>query len=195
MSESPRHLTVVAGPNGSGKTTFAEAYVAERAGGVYLSADAIAAELSPADPTRARVAAGREFLRRVDRAIGTIDELILESTLSGRTFRRVVQKARDAKYDVSIVYLYLDSANKCVDRVNERVLKGGHDVPAPDIRRRYFRSMWNFWNLYRPMTDDWFLYYNAHEQPLDVALGDSTEVSIRDEAIFSRFIERISEVP
>jgi hypothetical protein len=37
----------------------------------------------------------------------------------------------------------------CVERVHERVLKGGHSVPEADIRRRFLRSVANFWWLYR----------------------------------------------
>jgi predicted ABC-type ATPase len=50
-------LIIVGGPNGAGKTTFAEAYITHH-DCLYLSADAIAKQLSPNDPTRAQIKAG-----------------------------------------------------------------------------------------------------------------------------------------
>ena len=63
---SERRLVIVGGPNGSGKSTFAEEYV-HRFGMAYLGADAIAAELAPHDPLSVRVAAGKQFERRLRR--------------------------------------------------------------------------------------------------------------------------------
>ena len=181
-----QELIVVGGPNGAGKTTFADEYVA-RHDISYIGADAIAAELSPDNPAHARVAASREFLQRIDAAIGGSDSFVVESTLSGRTFQRLLKNAKAAGFEITIVYLFLDSADTCVDRVNERVQKGGHDVPEMDVRRRFVRSIRNFWNLYRPLSDHWLLVYNSGNQPQDVAVGTATDASVRDAELFSQF--------
>ena len=117
--------------------------------------------------------------------------LILESTLAGRTLRHVLRTARDAGFTITIVYLFLDSPDTCVERVHERVMKGGHSVPEVDIRRRFLRSIRNFWRLYRPLADHWLLVYNSGNQPLDVAAGTAADVSVRDAelyAVFSRWM-------
>ncbi len=46
-------------------------------------------------------------------------------------------------------------------RVRERVRNGGHRVPEAIVRRRYARSLSNFFNLYRPFADSWLLLDNA----------------------------------
>ncbi len=115
------------------------------------------------------------------------DSFVVESTLSGRTFQRTLKNAKAAGFEITIVYLFLDSADSCVDRVKERVQKGGHDVPEVDVRRRFTRSLRNFWNLYRPLADHWLLIYNSGNQPQDVAVGTATDVSIRDAELFSQF--------
>jgi predicted ABC-type ATPase len=181
-----KELIVVGGPNGAGKTTFADEYVA-RYGCNYISADAIAAQLSPNDPTRAQIAASREFLRQIDEAITGEHSLVVESTLSGRTFQQVLRNAKTAGFEITIVYLFLDSVEMCVDRVHQRVRKGGHDVPETDVRRRFPRSVRNFWNLYRALLDHWVLIYNAGNQPQDVAVGTTNDVSIRDVELYARF--------
>ncbi len=90
---------------------------------------------------------------QIDTAVDGSHSFVVESTLSGRTFQRILKKAKAAEFEITIVYLFLDSADTCVDRVHERVQAGGHDVPEPDIRRRFVRSIRNFWKLYRPLAD------------------------------------------
>ena len=185
-----RELIVVGGPNGAGKTTFAEEYVSQCAW-PYLSADAIASRLSPGDPTRSRVAAGRQFLKQVDVALSGSESFVVESTLSGRTFQHTLRRAKTRGFVITIIYLFLDSAGLCVDRVRERVWKGGHDVPESDIRRRFARSLRNFWQVYRPLSNQWLLSYNAGHQPLDVATGGADGMSVRDAQLFARFLRLV----
>lgn len=187
-----KELIVVGGPNGAGKTTFAEEYVAEH-GCNYIGADLIAAQLSPEDPASVRISASREFLDRIERAVAGSQSFVVESTLSGRTFRRVLESAKSAGFTITIVYLMMDCAETCVDRVHERVEKGGHDVPEVDIRRRFTRSALNFWNLYRPLSDRWLLIYNAGDQPQDVAVGAADHLSVRDADRFSQFLNLVGE--
>lgn len=179
-------LIVVGGANGAGKTTFALEY-ASQFRGLYLGADAIAAELAPDAPDSVAVAAAEELMRRLAAALAGETRLILESTLAGRTLRHVLHAARDAGFTITIVYLFLDSPNTCVERVHERVMKGGHSVPEVDIRRRFLRSIRNFWQLYRPLADHWILVYNSGNQPLDVAAGTATDVSVRDAELYAVF--------
>lgn len=181
-----KELIIVGGANGVGKTTFAVEY-ASRRNCLYLGADAIAAELAPDAPGLVPVAAGQELTRRLTAALCSDDTIVLESTLSGRTLRHVIGNARDNGFAITIVYLFLDSPDTCVERVEERVHKGGHSVPEPDIRRRFFRSIRNFWRLYRPLADHWVLIYNSGNQPLDVAAGTAEDVTVRDAELYVTF--------
>lgn len=186
-----KELIVVGGANGAGKTTFANEYVAG-SGRASLSADAIAEQMSPSDPARSRTAASREFLRQIRTAINGDDSFVVESTLSGRTFQHVLTKARVARYKIKIAYLFLHSDDECVERVRLRVQKGGHDVPEVDVRRRFTRSLWNFWNLYRELADSWALMYNSGIEPQEVAIGTADQFSIGDPELFFRF-QRLME--
>jgi predicted ABC-type ATPase len=182
----PRQFIVVAGPNGSGKTTLAQEYLSVHAG-LYLGADAIAEELSPGSPERVQVTAGRRFLNAVEEALKADRSLVIESTLSGRSFGRIIESARQRGFVITIVFLFLDSADTCVARVKERKRKGGHDVPEADVRRRFGRSLRNFWNRYRFLSDDWLMVYNAGSDFQDVACGTQESVSVRDETLFANF--------
>ena len=183
-----KSLYVVAGPNGAGKTTYAEASQL-RHSSVYLSADQIAAQLSPDNPAARRVAAGRQFLTSLNARLAGSENLLIETTLSGRSFRRTLQRAGEHGFETTLILVYLDCADTCVARVKERVRKGGHDVPEVDVRRRFPRSLTNFWNMYRQIADDWILVYNSGNDFVNVAVGAGDDTSIRDEALFSQFLQ------
>lgn len=180
-------LYIVGGPNGAGKTTFAEEFlrVEELE---YFGADKIAAELSPTNPAAAAIEAGREFLIRTDQALAAGRNCIIESTLSGRSLLQTIRRSRELKYEIAIQFVYLESAESSLARVRERVLKGGHDVPEVDVRRRFPRALRNFWTLYRQRVDRWNLAYNDSDGWLPVAFGTTTEIAVLDESYFHRFL-------
>ena len=179
-------VLIVGGPNGAGKTTLAEPY-AEQKNQSYLAADRIAEEIDPDDPYAVRMAAGRQFLRRLDAFIDDRISFVVESTLAGRGLAQAVDRMNGAGYVTRIAFVFLDSADLCVRRVQERVRKGGHHVPEADVRRRYTRSKTNFWTLYRPKVDRWHLLLNAEDGFVDVAAGTSTNTFVLDDEAFAVF--------
>ncbi len=185
---SQMELIVVGGPNGAGKSTFAAAYLAERPC-PYLCADLIATEFQHLEPMSRQIAAGREFLSRSVEQLAKMDDFIIESTLSGKTLRSFLRKGREAGYSITIIFVYLDSADTCVARVRQRVRRGGHNVPEDDIRRRFNRSCANFWHAYRKIADQWLMVYNAGEGFDEFAFGFADEFVVSNDDMFSRFLE------
>lgn len=181
---------MVGGPNGSGKTTLALEYASET-GFQYLGADAIATEIDPERPSRAQVAAGRQFIKSVDELIGKGVSVVIESTLSGLTMRNVIAGAQSKNYVVSVAFLFVDTADTCVARVDERVRKGGHFVPESDIRRRFPRAIVNFWRIYREMADNWVLLYNGETTIQDVAGGSRDQLTIREPTTYATFLKLV----
>ena len=179
-------LTIVGGPNGSGKSTFAIAHT-DNLGIPYVGADSIAAELNPDNPFSVRIAASRLFVESITASLRRKESFVVETTLAGRSFRHHIQAARENGFQITILFVFLDSADTCVERVAQRVLLGGHDVSEADIRRRFTRSIANFWNTYREMADSWILVYNSADTPATVAIGDSDRTIIRNEKLFETF--------
>src|SRR3981189_3612646 len=102
---------VIAGPNGAGKTTFARQYLPADAGVVhFVNADLIASGLSPIRPDLAAIAAGRLVLKELDRLVESRADFAFETTLSGLTYARMLQRWKRAGYRVEIVYLRLRSS-------------------------------------------------------------------------------------
>lgn len=183
-------MIVVGGPNGAGKTTLVGAY-REREAFRYLGADAIAYELRPEDVASVAVQAGRMFLERLEECCARGEDVIVETTLSGRSFQRVMQRYRAAGYDVELIFISLASAAVSAERVAIRVGKGGHDVPDEDIQRRFLRAHWNFWNLFRPLADDWQLLFNGPTGHQPVAKGAGDKIYVANERLWLEFSTKL----
>ncbi len=136
-------LTVFAGPNGSGKSTIARSLDFEGRERL-LDPDAVAAWMSAGGERRAAVAAGREVLRRTRDYLALGLSFGVETTLAGNGPLETIRGALRRGFRVDLIYVALNSAERNVLRVQERVARGGHDVPDEDIRRRYARSLANF---------------------------------------------------
>ena len=78
----------------------------------------------------------------------------------------MIRQWQAAGYRVNLIFLALNHADEAVARVAERVLQGGHDVPAPVIRRRFDAGLKNFHHLYAPLVDAWVLYDNSGVEPV-----------------------------
>jgi predicted ABC-type ATPase len=157
---------VIAGPNGAGKTTFAREFLPKDTRVVhFVNADLIASGLSPLRPEVASLAAGRLFLRELDRLAKARLDFAFESTLSGLVYLNRLKRWKAAGYRIEIVYLRLSSPRLALRRIAARVKQGGHNVPRADVLRRFSRSWDNFAKFYRLLADAWSVYDNSGRNP------------------------------
>lgn len=176
------NVVVIAGPNGSGKSTTAPKLLRDTLKvDHFINADAIASGLSAFAPDRAAFPAGRIMLQRMTELAGLRENFSLESTLSSRSLAPRIVKLRANGYVVHLIFLWLVDANLAVKRVAERVKAGGHGIPEEIVRRRYTRSIGNFFNIYRPIADSWLMLDNSlQDSPKPVAwrnIGGSVQIT------------------
>ncbi|MEZ6132162.1 MAG: zeta toxin family protein [Planctomycetaceae bacterium] len=162
---------VVAGPNGAGKTAFATEFLPDfvRCRN-FLNADLIAAGLSPFDPESQNLRAGRLLLERIRESAADQQDFGFETTLSGRSYVKLMKELREQGYRIELFFLWLPTAEMAVSRVAERVRKGGHSIPEPVIRRRFKRGLHNLFHRYRSLVDDCWLFDGANFPPRPVAV-------------------------
>ena len=187
-----RTVYVVAGPNGGGKTTFAKGFI-EEYHLPFLNADEIAMKLCPANIQRKRVGAGRLFFDKFKEYVAGGKTFIIETTLAGKYFIRFMDRLKRSNYRVEIIYIFIETVEEAINRINIRIKKGGHPVPEADIKRRFMRSKINFWDIYRPKADNWKIFLNSKDEFLLVATGTGDETEIVDDMSFSIFREGISD--
>lgn len=123
---------------------------------VFLNADEIARGLDPGlGPGERDLQAGRRLLDRLESVVGDRRDFILETTLSSRLYARRLPGWRAVGYRIALVYVRLPTAAASLARVRRRASHGGHDVAAPDVLRRFDRSVANLQRVYRPLVDEW----------------------------------------
>ncbi|OAD19429.1 Zeta toxin [Candidatus Thiomargarita nelsonii] len=136
--------------------------------------------------------AGREFFKQLADLMAEGKNFVVESTLSGLGFQRIIHRLNQAGYTITILFVFLETPEVCVKRVKERVLKGGHQVPEVEINRRFHRSKNNFWHCYKNQVHYWHLFYNAPDGFLEVAAGKSNQFSITNESLFDLFLREVT---
>ena len=98
--------------------------------------------MNPANPAAAAITAGREVLKRQAEYFRAGVSFAVETTLAGSRVN-VADEAKQHGFTVHLLYVGINSPERSILRVRDRVAKGGHFVPDADVRRRYLRSMEN----------------------------------------------------
>jgi predicted ABC-type ATPase len=177
-------VVVVAGANGSGKSTTAPHLLRDALKVTeFVNADPIAAGLSAFRPESVAIAAGRIMLSRMRQLATARENFAFETTLASRSLAPWLAELRCRGYDVHLLFLWLPSAELAASRVAERVRLGGHDIPTDTVRRRYRAGLRNFFRLYLPLANGWQLFDNsASGLPRRIAAGEGKKLRVIDDA-------------
>jgi predicted ABC-type ATPase len=156
---------VLAGVNGAGKSSIGGASF--RAAGVdYYNPDDIARKLVAANPKltqrQANGAAWQQGRLLLEAAIARRLDFVFETTLGANTIPRLLSEAAAQGIELHVWYAGLASPELHIERVRERVRRGGHDIPEEDIRRRYRHSRLNLIQLL-PLLTALRMYDNSAE--------------------------------
>ncbi len=165
-----KNVYIIAGPNGSGKTTFARMFLPEYVRCPnFVNADLIATGLSPFAPDRAAIRAGKLVLEQIRAFADHGVDFAFETTLAGRSYARLLDGMKKRGYALHLFFLWIPQPGLAIARIRQRVAEGGHSVPAADVRRRFDRGIRNFFAMYRPMMDRWMVFDNSGIKPILIA--------------------------
>jgi predicted ABC-type ATPase len=166
-------LYIIAGCNGAGKTTACYTVLPEMLHcKEFVNGDNIATGISPFNPEKVAIDAGRIMLHRIHELINQKESFAFETTLASKGFVSLIKQAKTTGFKITLIYFWLDSIETAKLRVKERVKKGGHDVPQETIVRRYKRGIVNFLLLYKALCDFWLFVDNSLSDLKVVADGE-----------------------
>ena len=142
-------LVIIAGPNGSGKTALTTGGELEKLGihlpQCYINPDNLARIIREGDTTKTQGEIDWEAwsqareLRRGYREQGV--SFAFETVFSHPSSLLDMQKCREADYEVIVAYVVTERVEINLDRIEKRVLQGGHMVKEPKVRERYDRCL------------------------------------------------------
>ena len=190
-----KNLYIISGPNGAGKTTASYTVLPKILNcKEFVNADEIARGLSPFNPDGMAIEAGKLMLKRIDELLQKEESFSIETTLSTRSYFKLVETAHQKGYNVTLLYFWLESPEQAIERVAERVSKGGHDIPKDVIIRRYWAGLNNLFDIYMPIVDSWILVNNSQTPRIIVALGGKNHTTkIEDKECFTKIKEYVNQ--
>ena len=181
-----RHLYIISGCNGAGKTTASYTVLPEILKvEEFVNADEIARGLSPFHPDSMAIEAGRLMLKRIDELLLKGKDFAIETTLATRSYAELVKRAHGLDYTVHLVFFWLSSPQLAKERVASRVSQGGHNIPPAVIRRRYDLGIRNLLKIFIPIVDEWVIADNSNLAQAVVAEGGvGRQTVVYDETLF-----------
>jgi RecA/RadA recombinase len=158
-----KRILLIAGPNGAGKTTFATEFLPnEAACPEFVNADLIAAGLSPFQPEQVAFAAGRLMLAHINELVGSGKSFAFETTLSTRSWLRLIPRWKSLGYRVKPYFLSL---------------------PDPDFALRHgYIGIVDEGSIYDGSQDPPLLLEHGDNRPPDNLMEDSAEYRTTNEA-------------
>ncbi|MFS1664100.1 zeta toxin family protein [Streptococcus sp. zg-JUN1979] len=191
----PQYI-IVAGVNGAGKSTLYEINPGLFKGTRRINADEWLREnggnwRNLSDSMKAMKAVVKDLKQSLDNE----ESIHQETTLSGagKPFLNLINKAHAKGYEVTLLYIKLDSPETAINRVSDRVKKGGHGVDSDLIRKRYVQSLKNLKKISKVVdrvkiydnTKDFTLHYYREKERIvfDICKGSmkkSTQINTKE---------------
>lgn len=144
MAEQRPTLCVVAGPNGSGKTTTTELLLANEwgANSLYINPDNIAQEeYGGWNNAEAVLKAAQRATELRNRCLEERRDFVFETVFSSAEKLDFLRKTHEAGFFIRLFYVCTKSPEINVARIAKRYMNGGHEVPISKVISRYFKSL------------------------------------------------------
>ena len=183
-------LCVVAGPNGSGKTTTTVQLLNNEwtADSLYINPDNIAQEMfGDWNSPEAVVKAAEHATQLRYECLEQNRDFVFETVFSSAEKLEFLQKAKEAGFFIRLFYVCTSDPAINVARITQRYLNGGHEVPISKVISRYYKSLVNATKAIS-FVDRAYVYDNSIDNQLPRLLYRMT-----DGRLFKQYVEEIPE--
>lgn len=177
-----KQMYIIAGCNGAGKTTASFTILPDILNcKEFVNADEIAKGLSPFQPEKVAIQAGRLMLNRIEELLDEGTNFAFETTLATRSYKNVVLLAQQRGYHVTLLFFWLKNVAMAKERVAHRVKEGGHSIDNDVIERRYLKGIQNLFQIYLPIVNSALIFDNSNGKPILIAKNNEChQLEIRD---------------
>lgn len=190
MKERRPTLCVIAGPNGSGKTTTTEQLLSNEWGAdsLYINPDNIAQEeFGDWNDQEAVLKAARRATEIRYECLEQQRDFVFETVFSAPEKLEFLKKAHDAGFFIRLFFVCTENPKINAARIAQRYLNGGHEVPISKIVSRYFKSLENMKQAI-PFVDRAYIYDNSVENALPQLLYRTV-----DGEVFKQYTDDVPE--
>lgn len=189
-----KKLYIISGCNGAGKTTASFTILPEILNcKEFVNADEIAKGLSPFQPETASIVAGRLMLNRINDLLELNKVFAIETTLSTKSYKNTVTKAKEKGYEVILLFFWLPNVDLAIERVKQRVIEGGHNIDHEIIKRRYKNGIRNLFHIYMPIVTYTMIFDNSDNLYELVAVSYKGDLSVINQLKFNNLISLSNE--
>ena len=168
-----KKLTIFAGVNGAGKSTLYRTtsfMIDNKIGlinetaleffGERINTDEIVEKIGSWKNSIDQIQAGRIAIKMKESFFEKGVSFNQETTLTGNTILKTISEAKEKGYKVVLNYIGVESPEIAKERVKNRVLNGGHDIPEKVIEKRYYESIENLKKVIK-LVDIGHIYDNT----------------------------------
>jgi predicted ABC-type ATPase len=183
-----RQIHIIAGPNGAGKSSLARIVLLPQflKTNEFVNADEIAKNLSPENPAKSAIEAGRLMLKRMEFLLGSGMDFAFETTLSARTYLNFIRKSQAQGYKANLIFLKLESPELAAERVLNRVSKGGHSIELSVIHRRFHRGLKNL-KFYLEAVDTAAIHEASGSSLVEIAEKNENQITVFNQNLWEKF--------
>lgn len=193
MTDTTLHkpvLIVIAGPNGSGKTTITSKILRHEwmESAVYINPDIVAQEKFGDWNSQEAVMKSVQYCEELrEQCLREGRSLIFETVLSVKDKVLFMERTKRAGFFIRLFFVSTKSPSINASRIANRVMEGGHDVPIPKIISRYYKSIANCCSASK-FADRTYIYDNSID-------GEEAHLLFRmvDGKIFKTYTDNIPE--
>ncbi|SHA22400.1 hypothetical protein BTHERMOSOX_1273 [Bathymodiolus thermophilus thioautotrophic gill symbiont] len=156
-------LSIIAGPNGSGKTTITEQFLEHEwlGNATYVNPDIIAQEKFGGWDNKESFVKAANYAQEIrENCIKNKQSLVFETVFSTDEKIKFVKKALEAGFFIRFFFIATEGPEINASRIASRIMKGGHNVPLDKIISRYYKSIVNCARVIN-LVDRVYVYDNS----------------------------------